>query len=250
MDWYPTAYYLCRQRLVETILKKLPKARFLEIGFGYGEFLLSLAMLNYKGTGIDLSQNVVELVRQRLSLMNRLGKVEVYKKDFRRLKEIFFFVFAFEVLEHQRDDILSLKKFYQLLQPGGYLLMSVPAHMKLWGANDDWAGHYRRYEKEELITKLRNCGFVVDKFCSIGVPICNLTKPFFDYFVGRSKFPLKEKGSKKQRTEYSGGCGFMPPFAFLMKLFINQITMMPFFLLQQFFLDTDYGVGFLVVAKK
>jgi hypothetical protein len=47
------------------------------------------------------------------------------------------------------------------LIPGGKLALLVPAHQVLYGAFDYALGHYRRYEKGELMRKLEQVGFLV-----------------------------------------------------------------------------------------
>jgi hypothetical protein len=45
-----------------------------------------------------------------------------------------------------------------LLKPGGFFLFTVPGDMRLYGKRDIAYGHYRRYEKAELLEKLGNAG--------------------------------------------------------------------------------------------
>ena len=42
------------------------------------------------------------------------------------------------------------------MQKDGLLILYVPASMKAWSQMDIDAGHYRRYEKKEIINKLEN----------------------------------------------------------------------------------------------
>ena len=68
-------------------------------------------------------------------------------------------VLAINVLEHTADDSGALRRAHQLLQPGGRVVIFVPAGKGLFGTLDRGVGHQRRYEKEELISKLREAGF-------------------------------------------------------------------------------------------
>jgi hypothetical protein len=43
------------------------------------------------------------------------------------------------------------------------LLLLVPAHKALFGRLDRKLQHYRRYSKKELIVKLTDAGFIIDK---------------------------------------------------------------------------------------
>ncbi len=43
--------------------------------------------------------------------------------------------------------------------------------MKKWCLNDVWAGHYKRYERQELKGKLSEVGFEIKYFWSYPFPI-------------------------------------------------------------------------------
>lgn len=72
-------------------------------------------------------------------------------------------VVSVNVLEHIRDDEKALRNINALLQPGGRLLLFVPALNWLFGTLDENVGHYRRYGKKDLSDKLERSGFAVEK---------------------------------------------------------------------------------------
>ena len=51
-----------------------------------------------------------------------------------------------DVLEHVPDDFTMFSAVAAALQPGAYLLITVPADMRLWTGHDESFGHYRRYD--------------------------------------------------------------------------------------------------------
>src|SRR5438270_13964366 len=65
------------------------------------------------------------------------------------------------VLEHIEDDRASLRAMHDLLQPGGRLVLLVPALRALYGTLDEALGHFRRYVPRELAAKLGAAGFRV-----------------------------------------------------------------------------------------
>jgi glycosyltransferase involved in cell wall biosynthesis len=71
-------------------------------------------------------------------------------------------VTAINVLENTADDVGALRRAYQLLQPGGRVVVFVPADPSLLGSMDRAIGHQRRYEKNELVDKLQAAGFEVE----------------------------------------------------------------------------------------
>ncbi|NWF94326.1 MAG: glycosyltransferase [Syntrophaceae bacterium] len=70
-------------------------------------------------------------------------------------------VICFNVLEHIAEDEKALKNIFDILEPGGRLLLFVPSQRWLYGSLDRHLGHHRRYDREELRKKLEDAGFRV-----------------------------------------------------------------------------------------
>jgi len=66
------------------------------------------------------------------------------------------------VLEHIEDDRSTLSDMRDVLQPGGLLVLLVPALSWLYGSLDEHLRHFRRYEKAELEEKLSAAGFTIE----------------------------------------------------------------------------------------
>jgi SAM-dependent methyltransferase len=64
----------------------------------------------------------------------------------------------FDVVEHMADDRGFLREVAGLVQPGGRLYITVPAHRWLWSVDDDIAGHHRRYTKRSMRRLLEDVG--------------------------------------------------------------------------------------------
>jgi len=237
-NWMAGPNYLCRHYLIDKILKKLGKKKFLEVGIGFGAFIEKLSKRGYSGKGIDILDNVEDIVNVDRS------RVKIEKKDVLDLKdEKYDLIMAFEVLEHIKEDKKTLEKMNELLNYGGHILLSIPAHRRLFGNRDRYNGHYRRYEKKELIKTLRGKGFEIIHFWSYGVFISNLANHFANFcYKFRSKERSQEEGIKQSGIDT---INFK-----LGRFLINNITMYPFFVIQSFFLNTDLGTCYLVLAKK
>ena len=82
-------------------------------------------------------------------------------------------IICLNVLEHVRDDELSLATMFQLLQPGGRLVLLVPSLPAIYGTLDRALGHFRRYTPAELRRKYAAAGFQMrhlEYFNLAGIP--------------------------------------------------------------------------------
>ncbi len=78
-------------------------------------------------------------------------------------------VTAFDVIEHIEDDYLAAAEIRRVLRPGGTLLVTVPADMRLWSAHDVTAHHFRRYDRDGLRRVITKAGLCVDELWSWNV---------------------------------------------------------------------------------
>ena len=65
------------------------------------------------------------------------------------------------VLEHIYDDKNTLQKIYNVLKPGAFLLLYVPALPFLFSRLDEEHGHFRRYTKKTLSNMVVHVGFEI-----------------------------------------------------------------------------------------
>jgi glycosyltransferase involved in cell wall biosynthesis len=151
--------------LVDRFLPVLGR-RILEIGAGFGNLtkyftgrelvivsdLDPVAVEYLKGTFRDDSSVRVESYHFPLEAAAQAGL------EARRLDT----VVCCNVLEHIEDDRATLASIFAVLQPGGRLVLLVPALAWLYGTLDEHLGHFRRYEKAELEEKLSTAGFALE----------------------------------------------------------------------------------------
>jgi glycosyltransferase involved in cell wall biosynthesis len=79
-------------------------------------------------------------------------------------------VVCLNVLEHIEDDRTTLENIREALEPGGRLILLVPAFARLFGTLDEHLHHFRRYEKEELDRKIREAGFEIEDLRFVNRP--------------------------------------------------------------------------------
>jgi glycosyltransferase involved in cell wall biosynthesis len=148
--------------------------RVLEIGSGIGnitKFLLDRDLV----IATDVEPKYLTLLK------NTFGKYKKFKverlyipgSEVERYRSYHIdSVICFNVLEHIEQDETALRKIFDLLEPGGRLLLLVPSHPWLYGSLDQHLGHHRRYGKKELKNKLEAMGFKViflEYFNRIGI---------------------------------------------------------------------------------
>lgn len=73
------------------------------------------------------------------------------------------FVTLLDVLEHQEDDVAFLRELSEKMAPTSTLLLTVPAMPSLWSAWDVLLGHYRRYTKAMLASRVSSLPFEVEE---------------------------------------------------------------------------------------
>ncbi len=143
------------------------------IDFGSGIGTLSYILK----TKTNLSPICIEIDCQNKKVLSDRGFK--YFNNLKQIKKKADFLFSSNVLEHIENDELVLSEIFSILKKGGYLFLYLPAHDHLWTGLDDKVGHYRRYNKKQLLKKITNCGFVIEK-ChyadSIGYFLALLTK--------------------------------------------------------------------------
>src|ERR1051325_1082463 len=138
--------------------------RVLEVGAGIG----NMTRVMYGRELIvatDVELPYLHILRNRFSRNPtiRVTKLDLNSDDdCNALKEYRFdTVVCLNVLEHIEDDRGALRRLYQLLEPGGHLLLFVPADQRLYGEIDRQVGHFRRYSLDQLKELIESEGFAI-----------------------------------------------------------------------------------------
>jgi SAM-dependent methyltransferase len=139
--------------------------RILEIGCGLGNFAHHLTDRNlYLGTetSVDSIEHVSRVFADHANMLFAVADATAPGfVDFGRLS--IDTIFSLNVFEHIEDHETALRNAANVLQPGGRLILVVPAHMALYGSIDRAIGHYRRYDKNMAADLFRQAGLTLVK---------------------------------------------------------------------------------------
>jgi SAM-dependent methyltransferase len=127
--------------------------RIVEVGCGTGNFtgmLLDREMV----VSIDVEPDCVERLKARYPDRSNLyvsccdaGSATL--ADLRRFRPDS--CVCLNALEHIQDDRGALAAMASILEPGGAIVLIVPAFEALYGALDHNLGHYRRYTRKSMV---------------------------------------------------------------------------------------------------
>ncbi len=157
--WYVGMRAISGAMLAERLGGTRP-ARILDAGCGTGRNVLELDRLG-EATGIDLSPRAIELSTRRS--LRRLARASVGQLPF--AAGTFDLVTAFDVLCHGAvlDERASLREFWRVLRPGGWLLLHLPAYAWLKSPHDRAVHNDRRYSTGDVRAMLNGAGFSIER---------------------------------------------------------------------------------------
>jgi SAM-dependent methyltransferase len=228
---------------IKRLLRQLKDVHdILEIGAGEGAMGTRLARrFNYVGLEPDARSFERAKVRvERVHGTALHGDVSVLDRS------DFDLACAFEVLEHIKDDRSALRVWRERLRPGGWIVLSVPAHARRFDAADRKAGHFRRYDRRQLAETFASAGFSDVVIWSYGMPLGYLLEWGRNVLARRGEAASARSDSVAERTAASGrwyqpasGMGW-----------VTAVVTAPFRLMQWPFLGTSIGTGFVARARR
>lgn len=155
-------WFVARRQLILDVLRRsvpdLSTRPMFDVGCGSGGLAAFLA-----AGGVRLS-GACDAYPEALRIAGRRIDIPLLLVDEGRLPPLGAgqsMIGLFDVLEHIDDDAATLSWIAEVLEPGGYLVLTVPGHPWLYNDSDRAARHRRRYRRRELASKLTLAGFRV-----------------------------------------------------------------------------------------
>jgi SAM-dependent methyltransferase len=153
-------WYRGRRRVLNAVLERIavpPRAQVLDAGCGSGRTLDDLARYG-SVSGMELNPLGVAAAGARGHEVKE-GRVEAIPYD----DASFDLVTCLDVIEHTDDDVVSLRELRRVARPGARLVVTVPAHPRLWSRHDEVNGHRRRYTRRSLREAATAAGWQVER---------------------------------------------------------------------------------------
>jgi len=200
--------------------------RILEAGCGNGN-IASFLKNRELVVAVDNDEQMLNMFKERLS-ENKNFKVIKFDLADPQITSLIKndrmdTVICINTLEHIKKDSLALRNFYEILEANGRLILLIPALKFLYSSLDEAAGHFRRYNKKEIIYKLNQTNFLIEHIS------------YFNLFGIIGWFLL---GKVFKKREFSGN---------MLNLFDNLTKV---FILLEKALRIPLGLSLLIVCNK
>ncbi len=144
------------------------KDNLLEIGSGIGN-ISAYYLRNFKEVSLsDLREHYCDRLKNQFAASGSLKQVLSFDLAEKNMASVhpqftnsFDCIVASNVVEHIEDDGQAVKNCYQMLRPGGRLVVLVPAYTFLYNIFDKELGHFRRYRRGSMKDLFESGGFNV-----------------------------------------------------------------------------------------
>ncbi len=138
--------------LFRLVAERLGPGDIIDVGCGAGGFVAWLLQQSRNASGFDVSAATVTTAQNYLRSVDldperiAVGSLGSLIAEQRCAAN----VVSMDCLEHISDHDTAAAQLVQLVEPGGRLLVTVPAIMALYGERDRRIGHHRRYDRDQL----------------------------------------------------------------------------------------------------
>jgi len=241
----PVSLYRYMEHIIEVCIKRKYKLEnILEIGPGTDAVFNYLRPNEYKtGVLIDYNEEILNYNKERLS-EHALELINLDVMDQQQVKSLnrnWEYIVANGVIEHLKNDKEFVNNVHELLDDNGIFAGSTVLRKRLYNKWDHAAGHYRRYNTDELQELFSDFEEVLLIQSSL---LQELVRPLF---YGRISHmfnnTLEENNAIIGREFLNYGT---PPYA---GIFGILRYIMPFYLIIDWTLKNHGGICFFIARK-
>ncbi len=144
-------WFQARKKIIENIIDKnfRKKLNILDFGSGSGVNIQMLSRFGFVNIYEPHSKtrHYLKLKYKNKKKFKVIGKLKKRKFDL---------IILADVLEHIKYDKKKLNELGQNLSKNGYILITVPAYKFLFSVKDKELGHYRRYNRNQILKLFEN----------------------------------------------------------------------------------------------
>lgn len=160
-------WYIGRRKLlqdsIDLLNKECPMRVVYDIGCGVVGNAGCIRNSVSKVIGIDSSYEACNMLKEKSKDYDLILNKNIENLNSENIGDKADVVIAMDVLEHIKEDMDALRIIYDLINPGGFLMITVPAFNILWGFQDQVGEHFRRYRLSQLVAILKKNNFVIVK---------------------------------------------------------------------------------------
>jgi SAM-dependent methyltransferase len=110
-----------------------------------------------EAVGLEIAPEAIEFARKRG--VKNLIQGSITDPPF--AAGSFDLVLSLDVIEHVDNDVQIIDSLFEIVKPGGHLIVTVPAFKSLWSQHDEINHHKRRYRVKEVEQMLTSSGFTI-----------------------------------------------------------------------------------------
>jgi 2-polyprenyl-3-methyl-5-hydroxy-6-metoxy-1,4-benzoquinol methylase len=154
-------WFKWRFDMITQIVESLPRSggfRMLDAGCGTGQMTKLLEQYG-QAVGLEIAPEALQFARKRG--VENLVQGSITDPPF--AAGSFDLVLSLDVIEHVDNDVQIINSLFDIVKPGGHLIVTVPAFQSLWSSHDEINQHKRRYRVKQLETMFTDAGFEVSR---------------------------------------------------------------------------------------
>ncbi len=226
-----------RTRLVRDLMPAGGEGKVaLDAGCGTGVYTKELLERGYNVDAFDGSPYAVDFLESELTSAQRAAfRAQVCDLfSYEPERGPYDLIIFSEVLEHIPDDTAALYRLVGMLADNGLLLLTVPLGPELYGAEDRFSGHERRYRLTELRGRIQRANLKPISVQVYGFPLLYL-------YLFAKKLLLKESDLEQVSQQIRSSQSKKQVLRSIMKVLIG---------IDRLFMWTKKGIGVVLLAKK